>query len=252
MAIPGHVAVLVELEEPPAARVYGNSLRGAQEPGGSTRTSRTAAATAARAQVGRNEATQAALAPILATRFGATEIYRVTKALNAMAVLVDLSAIPEMAKLPGVLSVRILRPEHPSNASSVPFIGAPPIWNGSAGAGVSLTGAGVRIGIIDTGLDYIHSDFGGTGLLADYQANDPTAATTPFYPSAKVAGGVDLAGDAYNGYNTPVPYANPMDCYGHGTHVAGTAAGFGVNSDGTTYRGAYGPATPALPPRISR
>jgi len=35
-----------------------------------------------------------------------------------------------------------------------------------------------------------------------------------------------------------------MDCNGHGSHVAGTAAGFGVNSDGTTYTGGYGPSTP--------
>jgi hypothetical protein len=138
-----HVPVLVEFEGPPAARAYGDSQRN------------------------RPEAAQADLAPILLARFGATEIYRVTKALNAIAIFVERSEIPAIAKLPGVRSARILRPEFPSNATSVPFIGAPPLWNGSSGPDMSLTGAGVRIGIIDTGIDYIHSDFGGTGLLAD-------------------------------------------------------------------------------------
>lgn len=35
---------------------------------------------------------------------------------------------------------------------------------------------------------------------------------------------MDLVGDSYNGSNTPVPDDDPMDCAGHGTHVAGIVA----------------------------
>src|SRR5439155_6321875 len=49
--------------------------------------------------------------------------------------------------------------------------------------------------------------------------------------------------DAYNGSNTPVPDPNPLDCAGHGSHVAGTAAGFGVLTTGATYSGAYNATT---------
>lgn len=36
--------------------------------------------------------------------------------------------------------------------------------------------------------------------------------------------GTDLVGDDYTGFNTPQPDADPMDCNGHGTHVAGIVA----------------------------
>ncbi len=41
-----------------------------------------------------------------------------------------------------------------------------------------------------------------------------------------------------------------MDCNGHGTHVAGTAAGFGVNADGTTFAGPFGTSVPFASLRI--
>src|SRR5262249_22219410 len=59
-------------------------------------------------------------------------------------------------------------------------------------------------------------------------------------------GGFDFVGDDYNAndpaHNTPQPDPNPLDCFGHGSHVAGTAAGFGVTSAGDTYAGPYNPS----------
>lgn len=43
-------------------------------------------------------------------------------------------------------------------------------------------------------------------------------------PDCLVVGGYDIVGDAYTGFNTPVPDDDPFDCGGHGTHVAGIIA----------------------------
>ncbi len=43
----------------------------------------------------------------------------------------------------------------------------------------------------------------------------------------------------------PHPDSNPLDCNEHGTHVAGTAAGYGVNADGSTFTGNYSSLTAA-------
>ncbi|EJD54165.1 subtilisin-like protein, partial [Auricularia subglabra TFB-10046 SS5] len=71
------------------------------------------------------------------------------------------------------------------------------------------TGKGIKVAIIDTGIDYRHPNLGGG-----------------FGPGFKVAGGYDFVGDDYMpGFTLPVPDADPLDtCDGHGTHVAGIVA----------------------------
>ncbi|GME36314.1 putative subtilisin-like serine protease pr1c protein [Neofusicoccum parvum] len=71
----------------------------------------------------------------------------------------------------------------------------------------NITGAGVKIAILDTGIDYLHPALG-AGFGAGF----------------KVVGGTDLVGDKYNGSsNVPAsPDNDPLvTCSDHGTHVSG-------------------------------
>ena len=171
---------------------------------------------------------------------GAKVERRYTDVLSGVAASVKIKDLAAIEKVPGVVAVSRVSLFTRDNGHSNNHTGAAAAW-----AEYGATGAGVKVAIIDTGIDYGHADFGGSGLVADYEANDPTTTLDGYaFPTAKVVAGYDFVGDAYDAGGTgaalvPVPDTDPMDCGGHGSHVAGTTAGFGVNSNGTTYTGAY-------------
>ena len=105
------------------------------------------------------------------------------------------SAIRELAEDPEVLCIYEDLPVHAFLDTSVPHIAVPPLWE------AGLDGTGVRIAIVDTGIDAEHPDFDG-----------------------RVAVTADFTGEG------------PQDMHGHGTHCAGIAAGSGDASAGR-YRG---------------
>ncbi|WP_406833205.1 S8 family serine peptidase [Pedococcus sp. KACC 23699] len=237
----GPVDVMIELDAAPASTAFTR----ARSRGGA------AAKLAARNQTATIRRAQATVEG----RFGASAtqartLYRAHALYSGVAVRTDASKLNALAALPGVKAVHRITPKAKSNSASVPLIGAPAVWKGRG-----ETGQGVRVGIIDTGIDYTHADFGGPGTGAAYAA---AKASNTFTPTAKVVGGYDFAGDAYNpggGSAVPVPDPNPLDCEGHGSHVAGTTAGLGVTKAGATYTGGYAtdidPATMAIGPGVA-
>ncbi len=164
-------------------------------------------------------------------------------AVNGIKIEVARDRIAAISALPGVVSVLPVMKHRLHNTASVPFIGAPSVWQGTPG----FRGEGMKIAIVDTGIDFTHADFGGPGTAAAFSAAAASSALPAdpalFGPgAAKIKGGIDLVGDLYDSDkegSVPVPDPNPLDCNGHGTHVGGTAAGFGVTASGATYFGPY-------------
>ncbi len=258
----GTVSVLVELGAPPAAdawlataQTFGVDASGvpmdetAIEPAsGASVDALAAMAAASQAQLATVTAQQQALTAPLAT-LGAVELYRAQRLYNAVAVRVPAANLAALRALPGVVNVRGLLPKTIDMKRSVPFLGIPYVWQGVYGG--KLTGENVRVGVIDTGVDYLHVTFAGPGG-GYYALNDTTViGDVPGFPGNKVLGGWDFVGDAYNAdpaappaNRVPKPDPDPMDCYGHGTHVAGTVAGQGVTAALQTFAGPFGAATP--------
>ena len=118
----------------------------------------------------------------------------------------------------------------PSNGGAATEVQAKNVWAQTVTSKAG-TGYGVKVAVIDSGIDYTHDDFVRNGDVT--------------FPTAKVVAGYDLVGDDYapgeGGLaELPQPDSDPMDCTiaqggGHGTHVAGTIAGYGIKSNGITY-----------------
>jgi minor extracellular serine protease Vpr len=184
-------------------------------------------------------------------QLGGTVVGDYQAAYNGLKVRINRNKTDDIAKVANVVAVRPLAVVRPDNTKGVTLIGAPAVWDGLHG----LHGENIKIAVIDTGIDYTHANFGGPGTIAAYTAANATdtlpANAALFGPAApRVKGGIDLVGDDYNADRTdpayqPVPHPdpNPLDCNGHGSHVAGTAAGSGVLANGSTYTGPYNAAT---------
>ena len=109
----------------------------------------------------------------------------------------------------------------PTLALTSAYIGATAVQNGG------VTGAGVRVAMLDTGIDYTHYNLGGSGNVSDYNLAKAAAATTPppsLFPTSKVIGGFDFTGEVWpNGPLAPDP--NPIDLNGHGSLTADSLGG---------------------------
>ncbi len=112
----------------------------------------------------------------------------------------------------GIVSIPETTPASiPDLATAIKMTGAD-----IAQSDLGYTGEGVKVAVMDTGVDLDHADLGGDGTAGAPHAN------------SRVVSQWDFVGDAYNAdpastaYSpTPVPDPVADDCNGHGTHVAG-------------------------------
>jgi subtilisin family serine protease len=183
-----------------------------------------------RAYVSNLRASQAALRGSLESA-GARVTHGYQIVYNGLALSADGPTLQRIGSLPGVARVMPTTSFEIALDNSVPFL-----FGGQSNEDLGADGEGVTIAIIDSGIDYTHAAFGGSGNATDWAENNRTIIEPGTFPTAKVVGGVDLVGEFYDARGSnemtrpnctavQVPDPDPLDHNGHGTHVAGIAAG---------------------------
>jgi subtilisin family serine protease len=129
---------------------------------------------------------------------------------NAVSVELRRTELDAVAALPGVRSVDLARTCHASLNRSVPLISAPELW--AQLGGPSVAGAGIKIAIVDTGID-----------ISSPLMSDQGMAAPPGFPRGNTAftNNKVIVAKAF----LPASDATPADKFGHGTSVAAIAAG---------------------------
>jgi subtilisin family serine protease len=147
----------------------------------------------------------------------------VTTVAGRIAVLhTELRELPIMARLQFITKIEQSWPLHAYLDKSVPDIGADTVWNQVRDSqNRNVTGLGVIVGFVDTGIDISHPDFafpnGTTKILYVWDQ------TTSGNPPLSFSYGYEC--DSIDVRNRTCP---ETDTFGHGTHVAGIAASTGL------------------------
>lgn len=157
-------------------------------------------------------------------------IGRVQLVLNAIFLEVDASVLPQLAQDARVVRIAPVGSYSIDLSETVPYIGA------SAVQAKRITGKGIKVAVLDSGIDYTHAALGGSGNVANFDANDPSIIERKSFPTKKVVGGYDFVGEVWpDGPLAPDP--DPLDKgigAGHGTHVAHIIGGVGGVAPGVS------------------
>jgi subtilisin family serine protease len=162
------------------------------------------------------EREQAAFRRALATRLPAAEIgWRYRLVANGFSVSLPSSDVDRLAALPGVREVLPAGSYAPQLTASPQQIGAPALW----GQALDTAGQGMKIGIIDSGIDPSHPFFDADGYAMP--AGFPKGQQR--FTSAKIVVARVFAPKGSTAPGNRVAFSD--DDSSHGTHVAGIAAG---------------------------
>jgi len=221
-ALKGPVQIAIKLQDPPLVVAVGANAK---------QTGIKMTAAQQKAYVAQLQQKQAAVIAQV-KMLGGKVLGQVAKCHNAVLATIDASQLQALHNISGVEAVRpladlaISTAPQPDLPTTVNFVGGVTVQN------AGHTGQGVRIAMLDTGIDYTHYNLGGSGNVADYNTALAVAAGTPppsLFPTTKVIGGYDFTGDVWP--SGPLqPDANPLDINGHGSHTADVAAGHSLDN----------------------
>ena len=174
------------------------------------------------------------------------------------------SDLERLAALPGVSYVEASRSYRPVVDASVPATGAVEAWELSGPSSQPLTGHGVLVAVVDTGVDWSHLDLrNADGTTRIRHLLDQTCSVADYAPCATTGtlstAGREWAASDINGWltanqlpgqivDTATGARLPDDTFpgstcdvaagcGHGTHITSVAASTGHSHGSRTFRG---------------
>ncbi|MFC4638790.1 S8 family serine peptidase [Deinococcus hohokamensis] len=160
--------------------------------------------------IGSQQASFRAQAASLNIRY--QEVHSFNTLFNGFSVLASDAEVNRISRMPGVLGVYPVHMiERPKVDIDLQATVTPEMFYAKSMTGadiaqneLGLTGKGVKVAVMDTGIDVDHPAFKG-----------------------RIVAGYDFVGENYgkDGKYVPVPDENPDDCNGHGSHVAGIVGG---------------------------
>jgi subtilisin family serine protease len=141
--------------------------------------------------------------------------WRYAVVLNGFSVVVPESRLPTLSRVPGIERVWPTARYAPQLNRTPQLIGAPTLW----GPALATAGQGMKIGIIDDGVDQTHPFFNPSGY--SYPPGFPKGQTAYTTPKVIVARAFAPATPRYAPARLPFDRSQSE----HATHVAGIAAG---------------------------
>ncbi len=219
MTIPGtdDVQRLIALSSPPAVEMMKGTGHPPQVASGSGSVNQRMdfRSDRARAYISRLESEQRIFADRITALPGARVQARVSLVMNAVVARVPASQYMQVQHLPGVKKVYFSRPRRMLLDTSATLQNAQDLWNKAGGR--SRAGSGVKIGIIDTGIDITNPMF-----------IDDSLAPPQGFPKGEAAftnSKVIVARNYIDLLFAKQTIQTAVDEVGHGTFVAGCAAG---------------------------
>ena len=154
---------------------------------------------------------------------GAKVVAQTHKLVNAIFVALPNDSVPDLGGIAGVKHVLAHTVYDLGVESVVDYIGVP-----EARAKYCATGKGVKVAVLDTGIDYTHEAFGGEGTVRAYKraygrnaSSIENTSRDGLFPTERVIDGYDFLGLTFDPTGNVMPDDDPIDAHGgHGTSVA--------------------------------